>query len=49
MSAPWLAFVTPFQFGMPVFDRGASALMCLVLIVVMVEYMDMFLDIVDTG
>ncbi len=42
-EAPWMAFVTPLHFGMPVFDFVSIATMCLVMVVVMVESLGMFL------
>jgi NCS2 family nucleobase:cation symporter-2 len=42
-AAPWFGIITPFQFGMPVFDIGAIVTMCLVMIVVMIESTGMFL------
>ncbi len=42
-AAPWIAFVRPLQFGMPIFDLVAVATMCLVMVVVMVESLGMFL------
>jgi len=42
-DASWLAFVTPFHYGMPTFDLGAVIGMCLVMIVTMVESTGMFL------
>lgn len=39
----WMAFVRPFQFGMPVFDVWAILMMCLVMMVVMIESTGMFL------
>lgn len=42
-SAPWLALVLPFQFGMPVFDPVLILTMTLVMIVVMIESTGMFL------
>ncbi|WP_418646967.1 nucleobase:cation symporter-2 family protein [Thauera butanivorans] len=42
-EVPWVAFVTPLHFGMPVFDFVSIATMCLVMVVVMVESLGMFL------
>lgn len=42
-NAPWFAFVTPFQFGMPIFDPLLILTMTLVMIVVMIESTGMFL------
>ncbi len=42
-NAAWFAFVTPFQFGMPVFDPLLILTMTLVMIVVMIESTGMFL------
>ncbi len=46
-EAPWVAFIYPFQFGMPTFELVAAATMCLVMIVVMVESLGMFLALGD--
>src|SRR5207253_8680072 len=46
-EAAWVAFVYPFQFGLPTFDLVAVATMCLVMIVVMVESLGMFLALGD--
>ncbi len=40
---PWVAAVTPFQFGLPQFDLVACLSMCLVMVVVMIESTGMFL------
>ncbi len=40
---PWVAVIYPFQFGLPAFNFGAAASMCLVMIVVMIESTGMFL------
>lgn len=42
-SAGWFALVTPFQFGMPIFDPVMLLTMVLVLIVVFIESTGMFL------
>lgn len=42
-QADWFGFVTPFHFGMPVFDVVSIITMCLVMIVVMIESLGMFL------
>lgn len=42
-NAPWFALVTPFQFGMPIFDPLLILTMTLVMIVVMIESTGMFL------
>lgn len=42
-NAPWFALVTPFQFGMPIFDPILILTMTLVMIVVMIESTGMFL------
>ncbi|HWK66608.1 MAG TPA: nucleobase:cation symporter-2 family protein [Rhizobiaceae bacterium] len=42
-SADWFALVTPFRFGMPVFDPVLILTMTLVMIVVMIESTGMFL------
>ena len=42
-AQPWVAIITPFQFGLPRFDLVACASMCLVMIVVMIESTGMFL------
>lgn len=44
-TAPWFGLVTPFHFGMPIFDPVAIVTMCLVMIVVMIESLGMFLAI----
>ena len=46
-EVPWVAFVTPLHFGMPVFDLVSIATMCLVMVVVMVESLGMFLALGD--
>lgn len=43
INAPWFALVTPFQFGMPIFDPILILTMTLVMIVVMIESTGMFL------
>jgi NCS2 family nucleobase:cation symporter-2 len=42
-AQPWLALVTPFNFGVPKFGVVACLSMCLVMIVVMIESTGMFL------
>ena len=42
-KADWFGLVTPFSFGMPVFDVVSIITMCLVMIVVMIESLGMFL------
>ncbi len=42
-DARWFAFVTPFRFGVPIFDPVMIATMVLVMIVVMIESTGMFL------
>ncbi|MCA0422835.1 MAG: purine permease [Proteobacteria bacterium] len=42
-KADWFGIVTPFSFGMPVFDVVSIITMCLVMIVVMIESLGMFL------
>lgn len=42
-NAPWFALVTPFQFGLPIFDPLLILTMTLVMIVVMIESTGMFL------
>jgi len=44
-EAAWIGLVYPLQFGLPVFDPGAVATMCLVMLVVMVESTGMFLTL----
>ncbi|MCE1244557.1 nucleobase:cation symporter-2 family protein [Oryzomicrobium sp.] len=44
-QASWFAVITPFEFGMPTFDLGASTVLCLIMMVVMVESLGMFLAI----
>jgi len=46
-EAAWVAFVYPFQFGLPTFDLVAVATMCVVMTVVMVESLGMFLALGD--
>jgi NCS2 family nucleobase:cation symporter-2 len=46
-KAPWLALVTPFQFGTPVFDPVLILTMSLVMLVVMIESTGMFLALGD--
>jgi len=42
-AQPWVAIVTPFNFGIPKFGAVACVSMCLVMIVVMIESTGMFL------
>jgi NCS2 family nucleobase:cation symporter-2 len=42
-AQPWVALVTPLQFGLPRFDLVACLSMCLVMVVVMIESTGMFL------
>ena len=46
-AAPLFGLITPFQFGLPVFDPVAIVTMCLVMIVVMIESTGMFLALGD--
>ena len=46
-KAAWFAFVTPFQFGMPIFDPVLILTMTLVMAVVMIESTGMFLALSD--
>lgn len=46
-AAGWFAFITPFNFGMPVFDPVLIVTMTLVMIVVMIESTGMFLALGD--
>jgi NCS2 family nucleobase:cation symporter-2 len=39
----WFAIVTPFRYGLPIFDPIACATMCVVMVVVMIESLGMFL------
>ena len=39
----WFAVVTPFSYGMPIFDPIACTTMCVVMVVVMIESLGMFL------
>jgi uric acid transporter len=39
----WFAVVTPFSYGIPIFDPIACATMCVVMVVVMIESLGMFL------
>ena len=42
-AQPWVAIITPFQFGLPQFDLVACLSMCLVMVVVLIESTGMFL------
>jgi NCS2 family nucleobase:cation symporter-2 len=42
-AAPWFRLVAPFHFGLPRFEWAASATMCLVMVVVMIESFGMFM------
>jgi NCS2 family nucleobase:cation symporter-2 len=42
-DAAWFAVVTPFAYGMPIFDPIACTTMCVVMVVVMIESLGMFL------
>ena len=42
-DAAWFAVVTPFAYGMPIFDPIACVTMCIVMVVVMIESLGMFL------
>ena len=44
-DAAWFAVVTPFSYGMPIFDPIACATMCVVMVVVMIELLGMFLPL----
>lgn len=44
-DAPWLAVITPFHFGFPIFDIGAIFSMSIVMIIVMVETAGMLLAV----
>ncbi|AVO38694.1 purine permease [Pukyongiella litopenaei] len=46
-SADWFALITPFHFGMPIFDPIMILTMTLVMIVVMIESTGMFLALGD--
>ncbi|MGB8812292.1 MAG: nucleobase:cation symporter-2 family protein [Paracoccaceae bacterium] len=46
-EAGWFALITPFHFGMPIFDPVMVITMCLVMIVVMIESTGMFLALGD--
>ena len=46
-QAGWFALVTPFQFGMPVFDPIAGLTLSVVMVVVMIESAGMFLALGD--
>ena len=46
-EAGWFALITPFHFGVPVFDPLLILTMCLVMIVVMIESSGMFLALGD--
>lgn len=47
VDAGWFALITPFHFGMPIFDPIMVITMCLVMIVVMIESTGMFLALGD--
>jgi uric acid transporter len=47
VDASWFGLVTPFHFGMPVFDILLIITMCMVMIVVMIESSGMFLALAD--
>jgi NCS2 family nucleobase:cation symporter-2 len=47
-DAPWVAFVEPFRFGLPVFDLNAIVSFCIVMIVVLVESTGVFLALGET-
>lgn|SRR5574337_66138 len=42
-GAAWFSVITPFYYGMPIFDPVACMTMCVVMIVVMIESLGMFL------
>ncbi len=46
-DAGWFGVITPFHFGMPVFDPLLIVTMCMVMIVVMIESSGMFLALGD--
>ena len=46
-QAEWFAFITPFHFGMPIFDPVLIATMVLVMIVTLIELTGMFLALSD--
>lgn len=46
-TAPWVAFVAPFHFGMPKFYLVPIITMCIVMIVVMIESLGMFLALAE--
>jgi NCS2 family nucleobase:cation symporter-2 len=46
-KAAWFALVTPFQFGVPIFDTMLILTMTLVMVVVMIESTGMFLALSD--
>jgi len=47
-DAPWVAFVTPFRFGLPVFDLNSIVSFCIVIVVVLVESTGVFLALGET-
>ena len=48
-AAPWVTIVPPFRFGWPIFDLWASAGLCAVMIVMMIESTGQFLAVADMG
>jgi len=46
-NASWFAVVMPFRFGMPQFDPGLIATMCVVMVVTLIESTGMFLALGD--
>ena len=49
-AADWVAFITPFHFGLPTFDLMTSITLCVVMVVIMIEGVGQFLalgEIVD--
>ena len=46
-AAPWFALIYPFQFGLPKFEIVPILTMCIVMIVVMIEFAGMFLALGD--
>jgi NCS2 family nucleobase:cation symporter-2 len=47
VDASWFTVVPPFRFGWPVFDLGAAAALCAVMIVMMIESTGQFLAVSD--
>src|SRR5581483_9490936 len=48
-AAAWLTIVPPFRFGFPIFDFWATAGLCAVMVVMMIESTGQFLAVADMG